>query len=68
MFYIPMNRNVFTSMNILIHEGETNMKDLSSNKNKLNVKMKFTLDELWVEIGRKTKVCLSEMCLLMPNS
>lgn len=57
---------LFTSMNILIHEGETNMNDLSQNKNKLNVKMKFTLDDLWVETGRK--VYLGEMCLLMPNS
>lgn len=50
-----------------IHEGETNMKDLSLNKDKLNFKIKFTLDELWVKTEKMMEVCLSEMCLLMPN-
>jgi len=30
--------------------------------------MKYTLDELRVKTETKMEVCLSEMCLLMPNS
>lgn len=44
------------------------MKDLSPNKDKINLKIKFTLDELWVKTKRKMEVCLSEMGLLTPNS
>lgn len=51
-----------------IHKGEINMKDLAPNKDKLNFKMKFTLGELWEQTERKMEVCLSEMCLLMPNA